>query len=226
MKNNQARNNILGRLRSEKDFQFPTKTELTAQRQWPEWEIEDRVRHWRKQMEAVRTEVHETTHRNWPELLESLLQKKQIKSLTYAAGKEHGKLLQARWQEESPVTHLPYQPIGGEFTKQLFQVDAALTSTKAAIAETGTLVLWPDEEEPRLMSLVPPIHIALLERDNLYSNFSQIMEEQQWANSLPTNSLLISGPSKTADIEFQLAYGIHGPCELIVLLIHPDESSL
>jgi len=65
-----------------------------------------------------------------------------------------------------------------------------------------------------------------LGRDNLYNNFSQIMEEQQWANSLPTNSLLISGPSKTADIEFQLAYGIHGPCELIVLLIHPDESSL
>jgi L-lactate utilization protein LutC len=43
------------------------------------------------------------------------------------------------------------------------QTPASLTTARAAIAETGTLVLWPDADEPRLMSLVPPVHIVLLD---------------------------------------------------------------
>ncbi|WP_278366532.1 LUD domain-containing protein, partial [Marinobacter salarius] len=42
---------------------------------------------------------------------------------------------------------------------------------------------------------------------------------QNWAAGMPTNALLVSGPSKTADIEQTLAYGVHGPKELIVLVI-------
>jgi L-lactate dehydrogenase complex protein LldG len=45
------------------------------------------------------------------------------------------------------------------------------------------------------------------------------MQREGWANDLPTNALLISGPSKTADIQVTLAYGAHGPKELVVLLI-------
>jgi L-lactate dehydrogenase complex protein LldG len=47
------------------------------------------------------------------------------------------------------------------------------------------------------------------------------MREQGWAQAMPTNALLISGPSKTADIEQTLAYGVHGPKRLIVLVVHP-----
>lgn len=43
--------------------------------------------------------------------------------------------------------------------------------------------------------------------------------EQDWAHHMPTNALLISGPSKTADIQQTLAYGAHGPSELVVLLL-------
>jgi L-lactate dehydrogenase complex protein LldG len=45
------------------------------------------------------------------------------------------------------------------------------------------------------------------------------MLAQRWHERMPTNALLISGPSKTADIEQTLAYGVHGPKELIVLVI-------
>ena len=45
------------------------------------------------------------------------------------------------------------------------------------------------------------------------------MREQHWNAGMPSNALLISGPSKTADIEQTRAYGIHGPKELIVLLV-------
>jgi L-lactate dehydrogenase complex protein LldG len=44
------------------------------------------------------------------------------------------------------------------------------------------------------------------------------MTSERWAEAMPTNALVISGPSKTADIQQTLAYGAHGPRELIVLL--------
>ena len=51
------------------------------------------------------------------------------------------------------------------------------------------------------MSLVPPVHTALLHANTIYENFAQAMHQLQWAQQMPTNALLISGPSKTVDIE-------------------------
>ena len=99
------------------------------------------------------------------------------------------------------------------------EVDASITSTRGGIAETGSLILWPTPDEPRLMSLVPPVHIAVLNASEIYTTFHEAMISQDWASGMPTNALLISGPSKTADIEQTLAYGVHGPKELIVLVI-------
>ena len=100
------------------------------------------------------------------------------------------------------------------------QVEAAFTSTFGGIAETGSLILMPNSDEPRLMSLVPPIHIALLDTSKLYSTFAEAMQTQGWVqHGMPTNALLISGPSKSADIEQTLAYGVHGPKELVVILV-------
>ena len=81
------------------------------------------------------------------------------------------------------------------------------------------VVLWPDRHEPRLLSLVPPVHIVLLDADQLYPTLAEAMADQQWAARMPTNALLISGPSKTADIEQTLTYGIHGPKTLITLIL-------
>jgi L-lactate dehydrogenase complex protein LldG len=98
-------------------------------------------------------------------------------------------------------------------------IPASLTAARAAVAETGTLILWPDEHEPRLMSLVPPVHIVLVEAGRIYNTFFEAMQSEGWKDGMPTNALLISGPSKTADIQVTLAYGAHGPKELVVLLL-------
>ncbi|MCR6631949.1 MAG: lactate utilization protein [Magnetospirillum sp.] len=98
-------------------------------------------------------------------------------------------------------------------------VDAGLTTTLGGIAETGTLVLWPTPDEPRLLSLLPPIHIALVRAAEVVDNLAGLIRDKGWAGSMPTNAVLISGPSKTADIEQTLAYGVHGPKELIVLVV-------
>jgi L-lactate dehydrogenase complex protein LldG len=69
------------------------------------------------------------------------------------------------------------------------------------------------------MSLVPNTHIVLVDEESIYETFGQIMLDQNWSINMPSNTLLISGPSKTADIEQVLAYGVHGPKELIVLIL-------
>jgi len=80
--------------------------------------------------------------------------------------------------------------------------------------------LWPTPAEPRLLSLVPPIHCVLLDASRLFSTFHELLVREDWRSQMPTNALLISGPSKSADIEQTLAYGVHGPARLIVLLRH------
>ena len=81
------------------------------------------------------------------------------------------------------------------------------------------MILRPGPDEPRQLSLVPPIHIALLDVDRLFDTFWQAQTEEPefWIQDMPTNAILISGPSKTADIEQTLTYGVHGPKSLIVL---------
>ena len=175
-------------------------------------------------MEAVRTEVHVVNNQDWTATLKAILQKRDLKTLLYAPGTPLGDRLQDAWSEDS--NNLPelvtYEGQIEDFKEQLFGIDAAVTSTVGGIAETGALILWPDEKEPRLMSLVPPIHIAILQADKIHTTFSEAMQAEDWAQNMPTNVVLISGPSKTADIELTLAFGVHGPKELIVLILHEN----
>ena len=98
-------------------------------------------------------------------------------------------------------------------------VDAGLTLTQGGIAETGTLVLKSGDESPRLLSLVPPVHIAILNASKVVDTLMSLMVKENWAAGLPTNIILISSPSKTADIQQTLAYGAHGPKQLVVVLV-------
>ena len=69
------------------------------------------------------------------------------------------------------------------------------------------------------MSLVPPVHFALLDAATLHDTLFDAITTEAWSSKLPTNALLVSGPSKTADIQQTLAYGAHGPKALIILLL-------
>ena len=175
-------------------------------------------------MEAVRTEVHVVEYQDWITPLKAILKKRAIQTVLYAPDTPVGERLHNTWTDES--SELPelitYEGQIEDFKEQLFGIDAAVTSTVGGIAESGALILWPDEKEPRLMSLVPPVHIAILLADKIYNTFSEAIAAEQWAKKMPTNVVLISGPSKTADIELTLAFGVHGPKELIVFILHEN----
>jgi len=98
-------------------------------------------------------------------------------------------------------------------------VDAAVTSADAGIADTGTLLLRPGAGEPRTLSLVPGVHVAVLMASRLYASLPAMLRALSPRDEMPTNLLLVSGPSKTADIQQTLAYGAHGPKELAIVIV-------
>ena len=221
--NDAARDHILNRLRAaigEQTQVIPEPAELPLQ----PLDRSQKIDKLKTLMEAVRTEVHVIEDQDWTTHLKDLLKKRDLKKLLYAPGTPVGDRLQAAWEgasDELPEL-VTYEGQIEDFKEQLFGIDAAVTSTVGGIADTGALILWPDQKEPRLMSLVPPVHIAVLEADKIYTTFSEAMQANDWAQKMPTNVVLISGPSKTADIELTLAFGVHGPKELIVLILHEN----
>lgn len=103
----------------------------------------------------------------------------------------------------------------------LFSVDAAVTGVSAAIAETGTIVCTSGPDQARGASLIPPVHIAVVSASQILPDLCDYLAQLVDGDDLPANTNLISGPSKTADIEGILITGVHGPGELHVVLIAP-----
>ncbi|MCA8405737.1 lactate utilization protein [Burkholderia cenocepacia] len=98
-------------------------------------------------------------------------------------------------------------------------IDAGFTVARSGIAATGTLVLAPDVGTPRTVSLVPPLHIALVHANTLHADLHAAVHAERWPAGMPTNLVLVSGPSKTSDIQQTLAYGAHGPRRLWVVIV-------
>lgn len=175
----------------------------------------------RANLEAVHGEVHDTDEAHWPDLLLRLAAAKGVRTLVTGIGADGARLAE---MPELGLTLETYDRPVEDWRERLFeQMDAGLTRARAAIAATGSLVLWPGLGEPRLLSLVPPIHFVLLDANRMYPDLPGAISDDCWlAEGLPTNLLLVSGPSKTADIQQTLAYGAHGPRELVVLVCHGE----
>ena len=101
----------------------------------------------------------------------------------------------------------------------LFACDAGVTTAQWGIAETGTLVLESARENNRLLSLVPPIHVALLSSTCLCDSLGDALARMSRASHAIT---LITGPSRTSDIELTLVVGVHGPQVVHVLLLEEE----
>ena len=100
----------------------------------------------------------------------------------------------------------------------IFGFDVGITSAQAAIAETGTLVLDSAHERHRLVSLVPPVHIAIVDASTIYATLGETLAMLQNGKELSPAVTFITGPSRTADIELTLTIGVHGPQELYVII--------
>ncbi|KWF02540.1 LutC/YkgG family protein [Burkholderia pseudomultivorans] len=124
------------------------------------------------------------------------------------------------------IATVPFdRPIDAWKTELFDTIDAGFTVARSGIAATGTVVLAPDPGTPRTVSLVPPLHVALVHARTLHADLHAAVHAERWHAGMPTNLVLVSGPSKTSDIQQTLAYGAHGPRRLWVVIVTDARSN-
>jgi len=95
--------------------------------------------------------------------------------------------------------------------------EVAVEEVLAGVAETGSIVCSSVQGRAVQASLLPSHHLAILPAEKIYATLDDFF--QSLSGAPPTNLALITGPSRTADIELTLAIGVHGPERLDVLVI-------
>jgi len=116
----------------------------------------------------------------------------------------------------------PEEPARSQRLAEIERVKVGLTSVAVALADTGTLALRSGPGRPRLASLSVRSHIALFTPQQLQPSWAAWWSAQpdlaNWVRGA-SNLTLITGPSRTADIEMTLTVGVHGPGEVIAILV-------
>lgn len=99
------------------------------------------------------------------------------------------------------------------------QADCGITSADYALADTGSLVMLASPREARLISLLPPAHIAVVPAERILSGLDELFTLVPNPADVTSSMVIITGPSRTADIEQILVRGVHGPGKLAVIVV-------
>ena len=182
----------------------------------------------------------EVINENFYELFKTKAEELTVKVLRAASSKEASDLIighirhfQVKKVASTPLTMVGDQALQAyapaedvDFTMELNkekieQADMGISEFDLGIAQLGCIVQDASDLHTRLVSMLPPIHLALLRTAALVESFSDALEiiEKAYKGNIPPYLSFITGPSKTADIERELTIGVHGPEKLIILCI-------
>jgi L-lactate utilization protein LutC len=100
--------------------------------------------------------------------------------------------------------------------------DIGISSVDYALAETGSFVMLAGPENPRLISLLPPVHIAVFPCSRLLASLDELLSLLPAPAEQTSSMVLITGPSRTADIEQILVRGVHGPGEVYAVIVEDE----
>jgi L-lactate dehydrogenase complex protein LldG len=123
---------------------------------------------------------------------------------------------------DSPLLHAcgVACPVAAEdHRKACAESAVGITSAAYALADTGSLVMLANSEEARLVSLLPPVHIAVIEKRQILTGLDELLTTLPLPADVTSSMVLITGTSRTADIEQILVRGVHGPGELHVVVV-------
>ncbi|MFM2119515.1 MAG: hypothetical protein RL722_983 [Pseudomonadota bacterium] len=181
-----------------------------------------------------RTEVVHASPADWPQALRGALERHGCRRIAIGAASPLEPALTEVALQGLAVRRFD-SALQGAWKGELFDaIDAGVTAVDAGIAHTGTLLLRPGPGEPRSLSLVPPVHVAVLRSRQLQPSLPAALrhlgliapgQPEAALQTLPTNLVLITGPSKTSDIQQTLAFGAHGPKVLVIVLVHDHDAA-
>lgn len=120
--------------------------------------------------------------------------------------------------EESGVEIVVWRELE-DFREVAAKADIGLSTAEWAIAETGSLVIEGGPAKGRSVTLLPPVHIAIVLVDKVLATVPDAIAKYAVDDKVPVNLTFHTGPSKSGDIEMTLAVGVHGPGEVHVVLV-------
>jgi L-lactate dehydrogenase complex protein LldG len=129
----------------------------------------------------------------------------------------------ASFLNECGITDLPGVVTGFRDRDALREIcsraECGITCADYALADTGSLVMLSSIEEARMISLLPPAHIAIVPRNRILTGLDELLIRVPNPADLTSSMVLITGPSRTGDIEQILVRGVHGPGEIHVIVV-------
>jgi len=124
--------------------------------------------------------------------------------------------------EELGWTALTYSELAenrAERSVAIGKAELGITGADYAIVQSGSLVLKSSSKRGRAVSLVPIRHLTFIPESLIRDSLDQVMEELMNGGDIPAAIEIISGPSRTSDIEMDLSIGVHGPVEVYAIVI-------
>lgn len=122
------------------------------------------------------------------------------------------------WLPHDVFDVLPYPLTGLSSREEQAAAEIGVTACDAAVAETGSLVLLSASGRERTVSLLPPTHLAIVRRGDIVATLADAFHRLRNRMRESASCTVITGPSRTADIELTLTLGIHGPGRIIVVI--------
>ena len=178
----------------------------------------DLITQFKSELKNVNTNIIETRNEN--QIRKSLLKLTKEKELKSFSIWESEYLKELNLKQELKDNGLKL--VTAKNKNRIANSDIGITEVDYAIADTGTLVLLTNKNQPRTISLLPPIHLAVVRPENLVRNINDlfiILKSKLDLDDITSCMTFITGPSRTADIELNLTLGVHGPKELYVTIL-------
>ena len=178
----------------------------------PQAEMEDRIASMRVRIEALagKTARAATTEEACAIVADAIAGKTAVAS-------------NSPFLAECGITQLPTVHSGildrEELREACASADVGITSADYVLADTGTLVMIASPREARLVSLLPPAHIAVVPKDRILTGLDELFSLLPDPAGITSSMVLITGPSRTADIEQILVRGVHGPGQIMAVVV-------
>ncbi len=107
--------------------------------------------------------------------------------------------------------------------ERVANADMGIAEADFAIASTGTLAVVSTEDRPSSLTLLPPASLAIVQIDRVMANLAEVLAEMGPGGVAANRLTLITGPSRTADIEKRIVLGVHGPKSIHVIVVWPRD---
>lgn len=177
-----ARENILAKLKKADALPMEEPAVFDYYREMGvSWDNEvERLKHWAAAMRAVKTEIYWVTKTGWPQVFRQAAEGKGLKNILLPLATEHGQIARAALVDSNIEPIAFEREIDTWKTEFFANIDAGFSGSQCGIARTGTLMLFSSPEEPRTLSLVPPVHFCLFDTAKMYNEFHNAVEGENW----------------------------------------------